>query len=208
MLEDAKLPLSEAAADHTKSAPRRERSTGKQKPFRSVGEAFNIAEQADVLSAIEEVDLTPRPNCGERNLDYPEPSNRSVIKPGLKTPLPAEYGLKQMTSIDRDCDQIRTMIKQFTSGGEWTIDQFRLAMYDVYRKQLTAFLEKSGPKGGNSTIAYQLAWDFFNRREQLGLPLTAQADSGEALQERDVNRGRKRRSDGGEPGRSTKHVKA
>ncbi|KAK4447983.1 hypothetical protein QBC34DRAFT_466598 [Podospora aff. communis PSN243] len=79
-------------------------------------------------------------------------------------------------AIYYDCDQVRAMIKTFIRDGDWTIEDFRQSL--VYHsikllepKQLQTFLEKRGPKEGCKSRAYVLAWEFFHRREQLGLGL-------------------------------------
>lgn len=152
----------------------------------------NKVDQEAVLDQIPHVDLTLRPDCGYRDDDYPDYIPHSVVTPGLRTKLPVERDLVLERKMDRDFDQVRTMIKEFTSESDWTVDDFRLALFGVERKQLTTFLEKIGPQAGNKSIAYALSWEFFKRREQLGLwvPGGTTPSSGKALQEVDANRRR------------------
>ncbi|KAI1779052.1 hypothetical protein F4818DRAFT_437851 [Hypoxylon cercidicola] len=94
------------------------------------------------------------------------------------------------------------MIKLFTIQGNWTVDQFRLALSHISRAQLTAFLDKRGPKQGIHTQAFELGWEFFKKYELLGTPnppaLQHALENRGILQERNPNRGRKRTSIGGE----------
>ncbi|KAL7626419.1 hypothetical protein AAE478_003191 [Parahypoxylon ruwenzoriense] len=173
-------------------------------------EAANAAQQGAVLDKInEDIDLTPKPGFGFRDYDCVEPISRSVVKPGLKELDPSEADVEVGKDIDRDCDQIRAMIARFTNGTEWTVDRFRLALGGISRPQLTTFLKKKGPAEGKQTMVFQLAWEFFKKRELLGLPLTRTLDDDDnddnsdggdddVLQPQDGNRRRKRPSAGGE----------
>ncbi|KAI0836933.1 hypothetical protein F5Y06DRAFT_272613 [Hypoxylon sp. FL0890] len=152
-------------------------------------ERMYVLQQAMALEEVDTyVDLTPKPGFAIRDYRRPGPICRSVVEPGRHQLTPAEQSINPGTDIDRDCDQIRAMIAIFITKTEWTADQFRLTLQDVERKELTSFLEKDGPKKGNKNV-FELAWEFFKRREMLGLPLTGastQQDSG-VLQERDTN---------------------
>ncbi|KAI1207608.1 uncharacterized protein F4807DRAFT_433930 [Annulohypoxylon truncatum] len=140
----------------------------------------------------QDVDLTPKPGFAERTYSDPGPIIYSVVDPGQKKPTPQEWYLDPGTDIDRDCDQIRAMIAIFAFSKEWTVDQFRRALGNrIERKDLTHFLSDYGPKEGNNTI-YQLAWEFFKRRELLGFSLVVDisadtSDNRDILQERDTN---------------------
>lgn len=148
------------------------RVTKRRKTIQNTEEAVHMIEQEMAVAEVEEVDLGPRPDCGIRDEYAPKYSTRSVVNPGLKCRLHMELPLKPDARIDRDCDQMRTMIKQFTDeGNEWSLDDFRLALGSIDRKQLTTFMENSGPKAGKRSTVYPLAWDFFNLREQMGLPV-------------------------------------
>jgi hypothetical protein len=208
----------------------------KTTPIRTPLEASNIWQQEIKFEAIDEsIDLAPRPGCGTRNYSQLEPIVKSVIKPDSK-PLEMERGLDQLmfreTEIDRDCDQLRAMIKIFTRGYAWTPDKFRLALGGITRPALTTFLEKKGPTNGEKARTFQKSWEFFKRREILGLPLTPApstyvlSDSGlsdndvggndvsanalgdNALQELDFNRGTKRKSTGEDTRAAKKPVKS
>ncbi|KAI1098126.1 hypothetical protein F4804DRAFT_350767 [Jackrogersella minutella] len=125
----------------------------------------------------------------------------SVIIPKLNDRLPGEVAADVGTEIDRDCDQIRAMIKILTChGGEWTVDQFRRTLGHISRPKLTSFLEKWGPRGGVHCLSFLLGWEFFKLREILGCPLVKTNPPGspyrDFMQERDPNRGQKRSSIG------------
>lgn len=74
--------------------------------------------------------------------------------------------------VDRDCDQIRAMIKIFvTKSWDWSIETFRLAL-GVTRDQLLSFLKKRGTNATQlQSLAYLRSWEFFNRRQQMGLSI-------------------------------------
>lgn len=133
------------------------RVTKRPKRVQYTKEAVSVTEQEIVVAEDVEVDLDPRPDRGIRD-EYQA--------------LPTERSLKLDARIDRNCDQLRTLIKRFTAkGNEWSLDDFRMAFGSVERRQLTAFMEKSGPEAGKQLKVYPLAWDFVNLREQIGLPL-------------------------------------
>ena len=130
-------------------------------------------ELEEALAAVDkDVDLEPCDGVPRivRNPERPRMIERSVVKPG-SLPMPGESQIGYQYDIDRDCDQVRAMIKIFVTEGEWTLDGFRQALQRVSRQQLTTFLKKTGNDGQKKTAAYQLSWEFFNWRESLGLPL-------------------------------------
>ncbi|KAH8658287.1 hypothetical protein BX600DRAFT_64547 [Xylariales sp. PMI_506] len=180
-----------------------------------------------VLAAIDETisltPLAPRPDIQEgyavRDFNNPGPILGSVIQPGLdpRQQSDRERALNHVMRahdnrlIDRDCDQIRAMVKLFcitcshyeninsnsnnNNGSSsvtgtpvaqrhhrrrssaantnveapWTLDQF-LAVCSLTLPKLIAFLKQRGPMEGITTDAYALCWEFFRRREKLGLP--------------------------------------
>ncbi|KAI0172695.1 hypothetical protein GGR52DRAFT_418157 [Hypoxylon sp. FL1284] len=165
----------------------------------TLNEVDHIREQADVMDRINvTIDMTPQPGFASRA--YPDHRvTGSVMKQGSK-PIPDELELDVGTQIDRNCDQIRAMIKIFTLQGSWTVDRFRLALGHIHRAQLTAFLDKRSPTQGVHTQPFELSWEFFKKRELLGIPnapaLQQALENKAPLQERDVNRGQKRASTG------------
>ncbi|KAI0186024.1 hypothetical protein EV127DRAFT_439915 [Xylaria flabelliformis] len=140
--------------------------------IRSTREIETISKQALLLDSIpaSTTDLTPRPKVARRS-SWMDSVFHSVIKPGQKTPLPQEEDIVPGADIDRDCDQIRAMIKILVTEGDWTLDQFRLALGGISRPALTGFLEKTGPAAGSGSMSYELGWEFFKKRELLGLSL-------------------------------------
>ncbi|KAI1136454.1 hypothetical protein F5Y05DRAFT_391332 [Hypoxylon sp. FL0543] len=162
-------------------------------------ERAEVLEQAMALEEVEtDIDLTPKPGFAIRLDNSPPPISRSVVVPGRINATPEELRIEPGTDIDRDCHQIRAMIAIFIKRTKWTADQFRLALPGARRPDLTTFLQEDGdaPWEGDYWLV-ALAWEFFKRRELLGLPLadTSTSEDGGVLQERDANT-RKRPSDG------------
>jgi hypothetical protein len=115
-----------------------------------------------------DIDLTPHTKpCAYRNEENVEFIINSVVKPDTEDMLPRETRVDVPYVIDYDCDQVRFMIKKFTSSGIWNIDQFRRALGmgqgAVLRPQLRDFLKRKGPKEGARHVLYQLAWEFFKK---------------------------------------------
>jgi len=126
--------------------------------------------------AVEEIDETidwetPKPMGIRRGRKEVE---GSVVAPHPLWPL---YGLEGVVvpdvDIDRDCDQVRAMIKVFLSSGEWSADTLRMALAsNITRAQFTAFLKKRGTDPAQlKSAAYRLSWEFFNRRQKMGLSI-------------------------------------
>ncbi|TRX87883.1 hypothetical protein FHL15_011222 [Xylaria flabelliformis] len=161
-------PVTEDAATHANLFARVVGNRG----IRSTREIETINKQALLLDSIpaSTTDLTPRPKVARRS-SWMDSVFHSVIKPGQKIPLPQEEAIRPGVEIDRDCDQIRAMIKILVTEGDWTLDQFRLALGGISRAALTGFLEKTGPAAGSRSISYELGWEFFKKRELLGLSL-------------------------------------
>ena len=99
--------------------------------------------------------------------------------------------------VDRDCDQIRAMVKRlimYNTDG-WDLDSFRRALGGFSeRKKLYTFLERRGPKEGAKLQIFPVIWEFFKRRDMMGLPLPAAPAKGvgkkrkrDPLEERDPN---------------------
>ncbi|KAI1645205.1 uncharacterized protein F4817DRAFT_344596 [Daldinia loculata] len=171
-----------------------------KKVLRTESEIERVLGQAYAMDQVDkDDDLTPQPGFSIRNYGRLEPLAHSVVRPGLKELTPEESELNIGTDIDNDCDQIRTMIVCFVDGKGWTADQFRWALGNVSRQQLTTFLLERGPKQGVNKPIFQHAWEFFKKREILGLPLTEVSEEDTiVLQERDSNRANKRQSTDGE----------
>ncbi|KAI1085966.1 hypothetical protein F5B19DRAFT_502590 [Rostrohypoxylon terebratum] len=179
------------------------------KPIRTESERWRVIDQGQALEGVYlDVDLASKPGFAKRTYSRPGPIIHSVVEPGQKTPTPAEQNIDPGTDIDKDCDQIRAMIAMFAFKKEWTVDQFRLALgYFIERKDLTKFLCQDGPRKGIDNI-FQLAWEFFKRRELLGLPLTETPDNGNVLQESHANANTRKRVYAGENTRVTRSKSA
>ncbi|KAI0859989.1 hypothetical protein F4860DRAFT_480596 [Xylaria cubensis] len=208
MVVDA-VPVTEDAATHANLVAR----VVGDRPVRSQREKEIINQQASLLHSIpaSSTDLGPQMISAPRS-SWMDPIRRSVIKPGLKFPLPQEETLFAGEFIDRDCDQVRAMIKIFVTEGDWTLDQFRLALGGISRPAMTGFLEKTGPQAGSGSMSYELSWEFFKKRELLGLSLRGAGPTEPAarrvLGERDANATRpKRASTGSAKERPDKRVK-
>lgn len=149
---------------------------------------FENEKQAEVVLKLNEaveavdttVDLTPRVRPGAlRDYEKYGPLRRSVLFPGTeRRPTRCEAALSPPVQMDRDCDQIRLIIRRFClegpplsypGDGEFHINNIHSAL-GIPRQSLTAFLKKKGPENGDKSQAYELAWEFFKRREMLGYP--------------------------------------
>jgi hypothetical protein len=75
--------------------------------------------------------------------------------------------------VDRDCDQVRAMIKVFLSAWDWDSENFRLAFGpSITRDRLLSFMQKRGTDAAQlRSAAFLLSWEFFNRRQKLGLSI-------------------------------------
>lgn len=152
--------------------------------FKHEREAEAVVRLYDAVEAVDtSVDLTPRVRPGvTRNYQKYGPLRRSVIFPGIQVVGRGETVLPLSMEIDRDCDQIRLMIRRFCfwekdyhytcykNNGEFELEDFVTAL-GITRQTLAAFLKKKGPENGDKSQAYELAWEFFKRRELLGDPL-------------------------------------
>ncbi|KAH0289997.1 hypothetical protein M436DRAFT_79736 [Aureobasidium namibiae CBS 147.97] len=175
----------------------------KPKP-KSVGEAKNIIEQHDLLNDVpdDDVDLTKRGNYGNIDFDFDGPF-KSVVKPRSHK-LDYEAEISRPKTIDLDCDQIRACIDLFTRDGMWNIDDFRLALGQISRPELTKFLDKRGPSEGKTLRVSGLCWEFFKTRELLGLDMVKSSlDDIEMIEKR----GKKRPASGDDDQPSGKKAK-
>lgn len=174
-------------------------------------EAECIMKQEELLDAIDDtIDLAPNLSFAARKMKCLK-SDRffgmstifSVLKPGVLVQKDDEISVPRDSVIDRDCDQVRAMIKIFVREGHWTMEHFTRALEGPRRPEISQFLEKRGPLQGKQSSTFQRSWDFFKRRELLGLELTAPPPEPKLarevqglmkLQEAHHNRGKKRSS--------------
>ncbi len=140
-------------------------------------EARSMIRQDDALEMINDrVDVSPVDDFLPYHV-YPRPFAASVIRPGWD-PLPEEENTKpEPFQMNRDCDQVRAMIKQLTRADGWTIDHFRRTLGTVSRPDMTKFLNRRGRMDGRRSSVFELSLAFFKRREQLGLPVTGPVDN-------------------------------
>ncbi|KAK4142323.1 uncharacterized protein C8A04DRAFT_30117 [Dichotomopilus funicola] len=132
------------------------------------------------------LDLAPRTEAIYRfkGPGYGQYFVHSVVHPprhcshGTLEFLPVENPERLITipsEIHYDCDQIRAMIKIFflerdEGEGGWTLESF-CPVIASSRQDLEKFLKHRGPKHYVTSRAYKYAWEFFYRREMMGLPL-------------------------------------
>lgn len=203
--------------------------------FKHERQAETVLQLHEALKAVDTtVDLTPRVRPGAvRDYGKYGPLRRSVLWPGTERgPCRIENMISPPVEMDRDCDQIRLIIRRFCledrapaypRDWEFNIDNLHSAL-GITRQTLTSFLKKKGSENGVKSQAYELAWEFFKRRELIGYPswdgevvhgkvqemdnsLESDADDDEATEEADVDRASdsdrrpaKRRNDETAPG--------
>ncbi|THX16000.1 hypothetical protein D6D13_01870 [Aureobasidium pullulans] len=208
-----KLAYSVAIAQKTEEMRQKEKEeenrldeimdTHKLKPT-SILEAQNILEQETLLDSIpdDDLDLTQRGSHGHLDYDM-EGVYKSVVKPEAER-LPNEE-FRRSFIIELDCDQLRACIKRFTRGGIWSVDQFRLALGGVPRPELTKFLNRKGRRDGAKMRMFALSWEFFKKREMMGLDMVKSSeDDIKQIEER----GKKRQNPAAGDGNSTTGKKA
>lgn len=101
----------------------------------------------------------------------PKPIARSVVTPhSMATSMETEFD-SRLNTVDRNCDQVRAMIKTFCTTGEWSLEEFREALgTTMTRDKLTTFLRKRGDDlHQQKSAACLMSWEFFNRRQKMGL---------------------------------------
>ncbi|KAK0646890.1 hypothetical protein B0T16DRAFT_446778 [Cercophora newfieldiana] len=114
----------------------------------------------------------PKPMGIYRDLQRgPKAVKGSVVKPNSAPLKKYESGLATDMEVDRDCDQVRAMIRAFCGSFWWSAESFLVALGPaVTRDEFTAFIKKRGTDADQlESAAYLLSWEFFNRRQQLGL---------------------------------------
>jgi hypothetical protein len=171
-------------------------------------EAECIMKQEEILDAVvDTIDLVPNPSFAARKMRCSKVKlcgrAWSVLKPGHLAQDDHEVLVPRECHIDRDCDQVRAMIKILVRRGHWTMEDFTKALDGSGRPEVNQFLEKRGPLQGKQSAVFQRSWDFFKKRELLGLELTAPPPKPKlareiralrGLQEVNPNRGYKRPS--------------
>ncbi|KAK3641195.1 hypothetical protein LTR56_011435 [Elasticomyces elasticus] len=133
------------------------------------GEAKNLLKLEAAIDAIDyDIDLTPNLNGFRAYRDYEvnEYISWSCIHPNQK---PAEQ--------EDNTGAVRAMIARLVkySDGEWTTDSFRKAIGPLERPKLIDFLQRRGPAAGSKLGLFGLAWEFFRKRELLGVALPGSA---------------------------------
>lgn len=180
-----------AAAQRAVKAARESEAASPKSSTKSGGESRVLQRLEAALDDIStNLDLTPilYPALAVRDYSRVGPIQRSVVVPGRALPHPLEARLLDDyetplaesvigTQVDMCCDQVRSAIAQlieFNPDG-WTIETFRQALGGgVTRGMMVAFLEQWGNRterrgGKRATLVYQLSWEFFMRRREIGL---------------------------------------
>lgn len=192
--------------------------------FKHERQAETVLQLHEAAEAVDTtVDLTSSVRPGAvRDYEKYGPLRRSVLWPGPERgPCRIENMISPPLQMDRDCDQIRLIIRRFCledrapaypRDWEFNIDNFHSAL-GITRQSLASFLKKKGPENGVKSQAYELAWEFFKRRELIGYPswdgevvhgkvqemensVESDADDDEATEEVDVDADR---ASGSEP---------
>ena len=179
-------------------------------------EAECIMKEEELLDTIDEnINLTPDPSFATLKLKVSSSDSLfghwGVRRENDEVPVPEDC------VIDRNCDQVRAMIKISIRKGHLKTNELIRTLNDVRHPQLIKFLEQRGPLQGKQSKAFQQCWHFFKKRELLGIELTApQPKKGPKLtrevrelinsREVDPNRGQKRLGHGssGKPGKLQK----
>lgn len=171
----------------------------KEPSLKNWREARNYLMAEDEIEAIDcdSVDFTPNLDgfWAIRDDERTEGMFGSCIHPGQKPTYEEDHVEGDMTHINHDCDQVRAMIARLVkySGGEWTLESFRAALGGWERAKLIDFLQRRGAKAGVKLGLYQVAWEFFQKRALLGIPLPdaktveSKKRKREPLEERAVN---------------------
>ncbi|KAK8133531.1 hypothetical protein PG984_005543 [Apiospora sp. TS-2023a] len=146
--------------------------------IKDMGQAAELEEQKTLMAHIDpDMDMTPHPIGQHRNYDDHPPIRHSVFhcrpsgpedpSPRMRKALPEPF----YTEINYDCDQVRSLVKRFIPASVprlWDLEKLCM-VFGLERPQLIEFLQKSGPLAGEKSQAYGLCWEFFRRRQTLGL---------------------------------------
>ncbi|KAI1365500.1 hypothetical protein F5Y08DRAFT_174448 [Xylaria arbuscula] len=137
-------------------------------------EAGCIMKEEKLLDTVDDtIDLSPDPSFAALKLkvtDSDSPSGRwGAARENDKVSVPHDC------VIDRNCDQVRAMIKILVRKGHLGTNDLIRALDggQVRHPQLIKFLEQHGPLEGKQSKAFQQIWHFFKKRELLGIELTA-----------------------------------
>jgi len=149
-----------------------------KKSVRTYNDALRHVLQYDVMDNIPDMsddELDQDKDTGiSRNPSRPRLIDGSVIMPHWeRLPSHVEPDHPLPSSLDKDCDQVRALIKRFITTTDWSLEGFRKALGNISRAQLVSFMEMRGTtKEQNRLAVYILSWEFFQRRRALDLPLS------------------------------------
>ncbi|KAK4196958.1 hypothetical protein QBC40DRAFT_342359 [Triangularia verruculosa] len=122
--------------------------------------------------------LSPQPDADKENM-MPAPSKslkRKSLDDHAVAPTSAGHGLSlddidlEGATIDMNCDQVRRKINNLLDSNAMTKTAFAREI-GVSAKSLSGFLGVHGPMNGSGFAAYDSAWEWFKKREMLGIPL-------------------------------------
>ncbi|KAK0748335.1 hypothetical protein B0T21DRAFT_278363 [Apiosordaria backusii] len=122
--------------------------------------------------------LSPQPDADKENAG-PAPSKslkRKSLDDHAVAPGPGHSALSlddidlDGAPMDKNCDQVRRKINNLLDSGAMTKTAFAREI-GVSAKSLSGFLGVHGPYNGSGFAAYGNAWEWFKKREMLGIPL-------------------------------------
>ncbi|KAK0668350.1 hypothetical protein QBC41DRAFT_394023 [Cercophora samala] len=120
--------------------------------------------------------LSPQPATDKEN-HVPAPSKslkRKSLDDHTVAPVDSGQSLDDIdlegAPIDMNCDQVRRKINNLLDSAAMTKTAFAREI-GVSAKSLSGFLGVHGPFNGSGFAAYENAWEWFKKREMLGIPL-------------------------------------
>ncbi|KAK5732701.1 hypothetical protein LTR17_010256, partial [Elasticomyces elasticus] len=145
--------------------------------LKNKGEAKNLLKLEAALDAIDcNTDMTLNRDGFRWRRDYEgyRIMAGSCVRPNCERTREEEQLSKaDIDHIGHDCDQVRAMIARLVryGDGKWTIGSFRRAVGHADRPKMIDFLQRKGPKAGRNLTLFELSWEFFRKRELLGIVL-------------------------------------
>ncbi|KUJ20829.1 uncharacterized protein LY89DRAFT_579498, partial [Mollisia scopiformis] len=76
----------------------------------------------------------------------------------------------RLCRVDKNCNQVRTLIRNFLNAGEMKVTEFQRAI-GCSANAYTRFMGQNGPDKGSGSDVYYNAFKFFKKRELQGIKL-------------------------------------
>jgi hypothetical protein len=149
----------------------------RQPSLKNKSEVKNLMKQEIALDTIDcNINVSKNGFRSRRRYSFTEPMFASAVAPNQLPSKDEEEraGIRSVgSSIEWNCDQVRAMIARLIKYGDegWTLESFRKALDGVERAKLTNFLNRRGPREGAKLGLFELCWEFFRKRELLGISL-------------------------------------